>query len=71
MHAKGDPKIIVFDRLLFKIRGSEKKHVIVVSKTDLKTKIFLKGEYKLLLKRSKIFVRQEYYVVAFAVVTDK
>ena len=71
---KGYPKIdrlIVFERLLFKICELEKEHIKVVSKIDLKTKTLVKGEYELLLKRSKILVIQEDYDVVFDVVTDK
>ena len=71
---KGHPKIdysIVFGRLLSKIHQLEKDHIKVVSKMDSNTNKLVKGEFELLLKRSRILLRQEDYAVAFTVVTKK
>ena len=71
---KGYPEIdcpIVFDRLLSKIRQLEEDHVKVVSKIELNTKKLVEGEFEFLLKKSKIFLKQEDYVATFSVVTKK
>ena len=71
---KGHPKIdysIVFGRLLSKIHQLEKDHIKVVSKMDSNTNKLVKGEFELLLKRSRILLRQEDYAVAFTVVAKK
>ena len=72
--AKRLPRVdypIALDRLLTKIHQLENDNVKVVSKIDLNTKKLVEGEFKLLLKRSKILTRQEDYVVVFAVVVNK
>ena len=63
--------IIPFDRLLSKIHQLEEDHVKVVSKIDLNTNKLVQGEFELLLKRFKMLMRQEDYVVTFAVVAKK
>ena len=62
---------IALDMLLFKICELEKDNLKVIIKIDLKTKKLVKGEYELLLKRSKILARQENYAVAFSIVAEK
>ena len=67
--AKGHPKIdypVAFDRLLSIIRQLEKDHVTVVSKIDLIINKLVEGDFELLLNRSKIFLIQENYAVAFS-----
>ena len=60
---------IAFDRVLSKIRQLEEDHV--VSKIALNTNKLVEGEFKVLLKRSKILLMQEDYAVTFAVITKK
>ena len=62
---------IEFHRLLSKIHQLEEDHVKVVSKIDLNTNKLVQGEFELLLKRFKMLIRQEDYVVTFAVVDKK
>ena len=65
---KCHPKIyysIEFDRLLSKKSSIGENHVKVVSKIDLNTNKIVEAEFELLLKRSKILLRQEDYAVAF------
>ena len=72
--AEGYPRIdypIAFDRLLSKIHQLEEDHVKVVNKIDLNTNKLVEGEFELLLKRSKILLRQEDYAVVFIVVAKK
>ena len=61
----------VVDRLLTKIRQLEEDNSKLVSRLDLKTNKLVEGEFELLLKRSKILLRQEDCTVAFAVVAKK
>ena len=49
----------------------EEDHVKIGSKIDLHTNKLIKGDFKLLLKRSKILLIQEDYDVAFAVDAKK
>ena len=63
--------LIAFVWLLSKIHQLEEDHVKVVSKIDLNTNKLVQGEFELLLKRFKMFMRQEDYVVTFAVVAKK
>ena len=59
--AEGHPRVdypITFDRLLSKIYQLEEDHVRAVSKMDLNTNKLVEGEFELLLKRSKIIMRQ-------------
>ena len=60
---------IAFDRLLSKICQLEEDHVNVVSKIALNINKLVEGEFKVLLKRSKILLMQEDYAVTFAVIT--
>ena len=72
--AEGYPRVdypITFDRLLSKIHQLKEDHVKVVRKIDLNTNKLVEGEFNLLLKRSKILLRQEDYAVSFADVAKK
>ena len=62
---------IAFDRILSKIRQLEEDHVNVVSKIALNTNKLVEGEFKVLLKRSKILLMQEDYAVTFSFITKK
>ena len=63
--------LIAFDRLLSKIYQSKEDHVKVVSKIDQNTNKLVESEFELLLKRSKVLIRQLDFDVAFSVVAKK
>ena len=67
--AEGHPRVdypIAFDRLLSQIYQSIEDLVNIVSKIDLNTNNLVESEFELLLKRSKILLRQEDYAIEFA-----